>query len=185
MGLQAGALLKQIHAVVPVKRQKNYVAVFRQNISKSIERYVPISTSPNESKIIIDYLTANKKALGNRPRTFLHGDFNTGNLIAKPDGTLGAIDFLAYFGDPWRELCAIPVGEEARPYYQTGLINSYFGGNPPAEFFETMAYQSAFDALTRVSSDDSPEIFEAGCKHIQNIFRWFDHFRNTVPIWYL
>ncbi|MCL2299712.1 MAG: phosphotransferase [Firmicutes bacterium] len=185
VGLQAGALLKQIHAVVPVKRPKDYVAMFRQNISKSIERYVPIGMSPEDSRIIIDYLIANKRALGSRPRTFLHGDYNTGNLILMPDGTLGAIDFLAYFGDPWQELCAISVGEEATPHYQTGLVNSYFDGKPPAEFFEAMAYQSTFDALTRVSPDDSPEVFEIGCKHIKNIFRWFDRFQNTIPTWYL
>ena len=185
MGLQAGLLLQKIHSVVPAKPAEDGKSIFQRNISKEIACHTSIGMSPEESGIVIAYLKDNQNVLGGRPRTFRHGDYHTTNLIVMPDGTLGAIDFLAYYGDPWLDLCAISVGKDANAYYQTGLINGYFDGNPPAEFFAAMAYNFALDALTRVSPNDSPEVFEAGCRHIKNIFLWTDNFRNPVPTWYL
>ena len=185
MGLQAGALLKQIHSAAPVRPPEDGDTLFRQNISEAIARHVSIGMSPDSSRMVIAYLEENRDLPGGRPRVFSHGDYNTGNLIVTPNGTLGAIDFLAYFGDPWREFLAVPVGEETNPHYHTGLLNGYFSGEPPAEFFAVLAYYGAVDALTRVSPDDPPNVLDAGCRHIRNIFRWFDHFQRTVPIWYL
>jgi len=185
MGLKAGALLKRIHSTAPAKPPEDSATIYRRKISEGIACYLPTGTSPDDSKIIVAYLEENLEVLGGRPRVFNHGDYNAGNLILRPDGTLGAIDFLAYYRDPWWELCAIPVGEEATPHYHTGMIHGYFGGEPPTAFFPALAYINAFDALTRVSPDDPLEIFEVGCRHIQNIFQWFDHFKSTVPTWYL
>ena len=185
VGLQAGALLKQIHSAAPVKPPVDGDTLFRQNISEAIARHVSIGMSPDNSRVVIAYLEENRDMLGGRPRVFSHGDYNTGNLIVTPNGTLGAIDFLAYFGDPWREFLAIPVGEETNPHYHTGLLNGYFSGRPPADFFAVLAYFGAIDALTRVSPDNSSDARKAGCRHINHIFQWFDHFQRTVPTWYL
>ncbi|MDR1465240.1 MAG: phosphotransferase [Oscillospiraceae bacterium] len=120
-----------------------------------------------------------------RPSVLRHGDFHAKNLILRADGSLAAIDFVGGCGDPWKDLCAIPVGEEANPFYQTGLMHGYFHGAPPPDFFAALAGYFIEDVRTRLSPADPPDVLDTGCRHIQNILRWFDHFQRAVPTWYL
>ncbi|MCL2159758.1 MAG: aminoglycoside phosphotransferase family protein [Oscillospiraceae bacterium] len=69
--------------------------------------------------------------LDNRPQTFTYGDWNTGNLMLSPDGQIWVIDCGKICGDPWWEFWEISGDAELMPHYYTGLIQGYFGANPP------------------------------------------------------
>jgi serine/threonine-protein kinase len=130
--------------------------------------------------------------LDGRPQTFNHGDFNLSNMIITPDKKIGAIDFNYYnkdHGDPWWEFDP-PLngwGSEVPAHFYTGLLNGYFGGAPPCEFFSLFSFYLAYDALaalcdTSVGEQGEPDDSR---RHMENILRWFDNMQNPVPAWYL
>ncbi|MDR1298905.1 MAG: phosphotransferase [Oscillospiraceae bacterium] len=182
LGIKAGELLQKIHSIPAPDGIEEWLVRFRRKICGHLSGYNVQSEICEQA---IRYLNENERLLERRPQTFNHGDYNPTNIILKPDGTLSAIDFCFVYGDPYWDFCAIPVGKDANPHYQTGLINGYFGSNPPEDLFPVLAYYFATDVLTRVSPDDEPEKYDIECLHIKNILRWFDNFNRVVPSWYL
>jgi serine/threonine-protein kinase len=181
-GLKAGAFLRKLHSISAPDGIEEWCVRFRRKIHGRLSEY---NAQPKICERAIRYLNENEHLLESRPQTFNHGDYNPANIILKSDGTLSAIDFCFVYGDPYWDFCAIPVGKDANPHYQTGLVNGYFGSNPPEDLFPVLAYYFATDVLTRVSPDDEPEKYDIECLHIKNILRWFDNFSRVVPSWYV
>lgn len=45
-----------------------------------------------------------------------------------------------YFGDPWEEFNRIVWCAQLSPAFVTGMMNGYFDGNVPMEFWELLAF---------------------------------------------
>jgi len=190
VGEKAGQLLKQLHSIPAPENQEPWGLRFRRKIQGRVDYYNSAPISSKGGDILVKYLQNNQALLDNRPQTFNHGDYNISNLIISPSGGLSAIDFNYYnlgYGDPWWEFDAYIWGQEPSGYFSMGQINGYFANNPPAYFFEMLAYYMAYGALAALTLTDQGEegTPEEGKTHMENVLKWFDNMSSTIPSWYL
>ena len=190
LGLKAGEMLRKIHTLPAPENAEPWDAWFYRRVQSRIDFY---NTNPIKSEsggLVIRYLQENKHLLVDRAQTFIHGDCNKTNLIAMPNGQIGVIDFDYYnsendHGDPWLEFTSMNWVGEVNPYFNTGVLNSYFDGEPPHDFFEVFAYYLAYDALAELCIEYKYGEPEVGMRHMANILCWLNNLQNTIPTWYL
>jgi len=190
VGVKAGELLCQLHALPAPKDVEPWNSWFFGKVQDRLAFY---QTHPIQSfggDIVARFLQENKAWLNNRPQCLSHGDFNQTNLIVQPSGQVGVIDFNAYnkdHGDPWWEFDPVNWGGEVNAHYNSGLLNGYFAGKPPQEFFRLFAYYNAYCALAALcdSSQHHQGTPDEGRRHLENILGWHDDFTRVTPSWYL
>ena len=191
LGLKAGTVLHKIHTLPAPANAELWDARFRAKVQARIDLYRKHNLESDDGELIIKYLNDRQGLLINRPQTFWHGDYNPGNHMITPGGEIGTFDYNYWnldYGDPWWEFVIIPWGKEPSSYYFTGMINGYFNGNPPPDFFDVLSYYFACDALSALCYTHAGlenELPEDGRQHMQNILRWFDNMQNPVPSWYV
>lgn len=191
VGLKAGVVLRKIHTLPAPVDAEPWDARFLRKIQTREDIYVKHHLESENAEKIIKFLHDKQCLLENRPQTFWHGDFNIGNHMIMPDGEVGTFDYNYWnldHGDPWWEFVVTPWGEEPPAHYFTGMINGYFGNEPPREFFDLLSYYYACDALSALCySFLGMEECEAedGKRHMENILVWFDGMKNSIPSWYL
>jgi serine/threonine-protein kinase len=191
VALKAGAVLRKIHTLPAPDNAEPWGIKFRRKVQMRVDLYHKHELESENGELIVKYLNDNQSVLDSRPQTFWHGDFNVGNHMVMPDGEVGTFDYNYWnkdHGDPWWEFVITPWGKQPPAHYFTGMIDGYFDGAPPSDFFEMFSYYYACDALsalcfTAIGEEcGSPE---DGRQHMQNIINWFDNMQNPVPTWYL
>ena len=190
-GYKAGQLMRRMHALPAPEDAEPWGSRFRKKAQTRIELYKKHQLLATNGNLLVKYLREKQGFLDGRPQVYWHGDMNIGNHIITPEGKVAAIDFNYWnldYGDPWWEFVIIPWGKEPPAYYFTGMIDGYFDGDPPREFFEALAYYYACDALSALCythMGSEPYSPEEGRRHLRNVLRWFDDMNNPVPAWYL
>ncbi|MDR3313201.1 MAG: aminoglycoside phosphotransferase family protein [Oscillospiraceae bacterium] len=133
----------KIHTIPLAKTTQNWATWFGERIDGYLAAYQNHDLQFEGDSVLIAYLENNRKLLATRPECLHHGDYNPSNLIMTPGGEIGVIDF-NYFGrnggDPVWEFCIVPWGEEPQAFFLSGLLNGYYGKEPPAEEFAALAY---------------------------------------------
>ena len=87
-----------------------------------------------------EYIAANRHLLKNRPHCWQHGDYHIGNMMLDRNGKLQIIDFdRSDFGDPWEEFNRIVWCAQKSPLFASGMVNGYFDGSVPMEFWRLLA----------------------------------------------
>ena len=98
LGLKSGELLRKIHSIPAPCGIDNWIVRFNKRLQYWIDKYNAKADIHSETaEMVIRYLKENCSLLDNRPQTFIHGDFNTENIIVMPDGTVRTIDFNVRF----------------------------------------------------------------------------------------
>ena len=97
----------------------------------------------------IAYVRENIDRIRSVPPVYLHGDFQPGNLILRPDGSIGVIDFNRWEdGDPWEEFYKPEsFGVEISIPYCIGQIDAYFDDTVTEDFWRVLAVYSAHASL--------------------------------------
>lgn len=184
LGEKSGALLRPIHRIPAPENAEPWGVRFRRKLMSRISAYDAMPDKHPGTELVRAFLLAHQSLLDDRPQTFNHGDFNAGNLIVAPDGTMRAIDFNAFgggCGDPWWEL-----GESDDPDYLNGQIAGYFGGETPRAYFPLCAYYAAYGALAAVCDTRAGEYGTPadGIARLERALACFDGMRAEVPTWY-
>lgn len=184
LGVQSGALLRQLHALPAPTDAAAWAERFRRKIAARAEAYAALPENHPGADPVRDCLLSRQNLLDARPQSFNHGDYSAGNLIVSPGGKLSVIDFNAYnggYGDPWWEL-----GQDADGDYLNGQLAGYFEGNPPPGYFPLCAYYAAYGALAAVCDTRAGEYGTPaeGIEHLERVLSWFDNMRGDVPAWY-
>jgi serine/threonine-protein kinase len=67
------------------------------------------------------------------------------------------------------------------------MIRGYFGGEPPADFWNLLAFYLSAGALMLVSWAFyiQKDCLEYSIQNANDVLRWFDNMQNPVPTWYL
>ncbi len=176
LGRKAGALLRRLHEMPAPDGVEPWGIRFRRKVQSRIESFDQMQEAPTKGAVMRDYLLAHQALLDARPQTFNHGDYNAGNLIVAPDGTMRVIDFNAYhggFGDPWWEL-----GENEDEDFLRGQLVGYFPDGVPRDFYPLCAYYAAYGALAALC--DAPA---EGTAQIDRVCAWFDGLHTDIPTW--
>ena len=189
LGTKAGQLLKTLHTLPAPEDAEPWGIRFRRKVEGRVRFYRENLEASEDCDCLIRFLQDHQTWLDGRPQCFNHGDYNLSNLIVTPDRQIGIIDFNAYnagSGDPWWEFCSTGWSKPFHSHFHAGMINGYFQGNPPEDFFRFLAYYYAYGALVSVyeayvMDEVDPE---DGQRHVRLVLEWFDGFRRFIPAWY-
>ncbi len=186
LGLEAGRILRRIHALPAPADAQDWEERFNRKMDRKIESYLACPLKVPGGECFIDYIEANRDLLRGRPQCFQHGDYHIGNMMLR-DGEIVIIDFDRYdFGDPWEEFNRIVFCAEASPPFASGMVDGYFGGSVPREFWQLLALYISSNALSSLPwaipfGEDQIRKFTA---QLLAIMDWYDHMKTVVPSWY-
>lgn len=188
LGIKAGEILRQLHSIPAPKEQEEWGSRFNRKTNNKIKKYKECGLKFDGDEKIISYLENNRYLLSGRPQCYQHGDYHVGNMIISPENSLFIIDFNRHdFGDPWEEFNRIVWSATVSPYFATGLINGYFNGTPPIEFFKLLAFYISSNTLSSIywAISFGQEEITIMKNQARDVLSWFDNMNNPIPNWYL
>ena len=186
-GLDAGRMLRKLHTLPAPEDAPDWELRFNAKIDRKIAMYTSCPLRYERDDLILNYLAENRHLLSNRPQSYQHGDYHTGNMMIGRDEKLYIIDFdRDDFGDPWEEFNRIVwCGQEA-PELARGMVDGYFDGGVPMAFWRLLLLYICSNTLSSL-----PWAVPYGEKQVQvmtnqwaDIRRWYRDFETIVPSWY-
>lgn len=190
LGCDAGEYLTRIHSIPAPADQPDWESRFNAKIDRKIQMYAACPIHFEGDRHLLRYIEENRHLLANRPQCFQHGDYHIGNMmLTYEDGQphIVIIDFDRYdFGDPWEEFNRIVWCAQAAPAFATGLVDGYFGGEVPAEFWRLLALYISSNMLSSV-----PWAIPFGegevatmLRQARDVLAWYANMSKPVPAWY-
>lgn len=187
-GLDAGIILKKIHGVPAPADAPDWAARFNAKIDRKIAMYenCPLKYESG-GEAFLNYIAENRYLLDGRPQSYQHGDYHIGNMMIDSRGVLTIIDFdRDDFGDPWEEFNRIVWCAQAAPAFASGMVDGYFDGKVPMEFWKLLALYISSNTLSSL-----PWAIPFGETEIQvmreqaaQVLQWYDGMARVIPSWY-
>ena len=185
-GYEAGEILKKLHSIEAPEDIYEWEEFFNRKMNRKIENYKNCPLQYENGELFITYIEENRHLLKNRPVTYQHGDYHIGNLMIDNTGKLVVIDFNRNeYGDPWEEFNRIVWCVQKAPLFASGMVDGYFGGNVPMEFWNLLALYISSNTLSSLPwaipfGEGEIEVMQ---KQARDILAWYDDMKNTVPKW--
>ena len=186
-GFESGKILGKIHSIPAPEGTAPWSVRFNRKADRKIEIYEACPIKYENGQAFIDYINSHRHLLEGRPLTYQHGDYHIGNMMIGNDGRLYVIDFNRDdYGDPWDEFNRIVWSAQAAPAFATGMVDGYFDGKVPMEFWELLALYISSNTLSSVSwaipfGDGQVKVM---LDQARDVLSWYDNMRNPVPTWY-
>lgn len=187
-GLDAGRILAKIHTIPAPNYAPNWEVRFNAKIDRKIAMYEACELKyESGGDAFLKYIAEKRYLLHDRPQSYQHGDYHIGNMMIDRNGVLTIIDFdRDDFGDPWEEFNRIVWCAQAAPAFASGMVDGYFNGDIPMEFWELLALYICSNTLSSL-----PWAIPFGDKEIQvmrqqaaQVLQWYDGMKNVIPCWY-
>ena len=186
-GVDAGRILRKIHTIPAPHDAPSWESRFGSKIDRKIAMYNSCELKYDSDEAFFEYIENNRHLLCDRPQSYQHGDYHIGNMMIDRKGTLTVIDFdRDDFGDPWEEFNRIVWCAEAAPAFASGMVDGYFDGDVPAQFWKLLALYISSNTLSSL-----PWAIPFGEKEIEvmrnqasKVLEWYDGMKNAVPTWY-
>ena len=186
-GLDAGRILQKIHSIPAPAGVHDWEEYFNRKIDRKLEAYHACPLRYEGGEHFENYLAANRHLLKNRPQCYQHGDYHIGNMMIDSAGVLTVIDFdRDDFGDPWEEFNRIVWCAQAAPCFASGMVDGYFGGEVPLDFWKLLALYISSNALSALpwAIPFGPEEIAVMRRQGAEILSWYDNMTKIVPLWY-
>lgn len=187
-GLDAGRILAKIHTIPAPEDAPKWEERFNAKIDRKIAMYEACELKyETGADAFLDYIASNRHLLNNRPQSYQHGDYHIGNMMIDRTGKLTVIDFEKQDdGDPWEEFNWIVWSAQAAPAFASGLVDGYFDGEVPLEFWKLLALYICSNTLGSLPwaipfGDEEIQVMR---KQAAQVLAWYDGMKNVVPRWY-
>ena len=187
-GLDAGRILAKIHTIPAPLDAPNSETRFNAKIDRKIAMYENCELKyESGGDAFLQYIAENRHLLRGRPQSYQHGDYHIGNMMIAQDGVLTIIDFdRDDFGDPWEEFNRIVWCAQAAPAFASGMVNGYFDGDVPIEFWKLLALYICSNTISSL-----PWAIPFGVGEIQvmrkqaaQVLEWYAGMQQVIPTWY-
>ena len=186
-GLDAGRILAKLHTVPAPADAPDWETRFNAKIDRKIAMYENCGLKYESGDAFLEYIAQNRHLLRGRPQSYQHGDYHIGNMMIDHSGVLTVIDFdRDDFGDPWEEFNRIVWCAQAAPAFASGMVDGYFDGEVPMEFWKLLALYICSNTLGSL-----PWAIPFGEKEIRvmrkqaaQVLQWYGGMKNAVPNWY-
>ena len=188
IGIKAGQMLKQMQALQSSPPSNEWAKACGLKHARYLSAYGDCGMTFEDDELLIRYVEEHQHLLENRPMCFSHDDYHLGNLILGADNELHVIDFQKFRNvDPYHAMCGLIFSARKSPHFATGQVRGYFGGEPPADFWESLALHMAAIAVNFLpySIPFGQKDIDFAYELIRDVMQWFDNMKNPVPIWYL
>ena len=185
-GLDSGRILAKLHTLPAPLDAPDWETRFNAKIDRKIRNYESCPLKYETDEAFLRYIRENRHLLSGRPQSYQHGDYHIGNMMIIGEA-LTVIDFdRDDHGDPWEEFNRIVWCAQAAPAFARGMVDGYFGGSVPMEFWRLLALYISSNTLSSL-----PWAIPFGEKEIQvmryqaaEILHWYDNMNDPVPTWY-
>ena len=186
-GCEAGKILARIHTLPAPDGVPEWEGRFNAKIDRKIAMYRDCPLKYDVDQPFLDYIAKNRHLLCGRPQTYQHGDYHIGNMMVDVDGSLVIIDFdRDDYGDPWEEFNRIVWCAGASPAFASGMVDGYFDGNVPMDFWRLLALYISSNTLS--SLPWAIPFGEGEITTMRNqqaeVLAWYDNMKEMVPTWY-
>jgi len=186
-GVEAGRILSKIHSVPAPSDATDWELRFNAKIDRKIRLYEECPLKYDHGDAFIRYISKNRHLLKARPQCCQHGDYHIGNMMIAQNGQLAVIDFEKEdHGDPWEEFNRIVWSAQAAPAFASGMVDGYFSGAVPMEFWRLLALYICSNTLGSL-----PWAIPFGEGEIQTmrnqaaqVLQWYESMNASVPCWY-
>jgi aminoglycoside phosphotransferase (APT) family kinase protein len=186
-GLEAGRILKRIHSIPAPEGWEDWEPRFNRKIDRKIRQYSECPIQYEGGEAFLETIRENRHLLKGRPQVYQHGDYHIGNIMLDSAGELQVIDFnRSDFGDPWEEFNRIVWCAQKSPLFASGMVDGYFDGSVPAEFWPLLALYISSNTLASVGwaipfGQDQVEVMLSQAK---DVLGWYDNMKTCLPSWY-
>ena len=186
-GLDAGRILARLHTIPAPLDAPDWESRFNAKIDRKIAMYGSCALKYGNGDAFLRYIAENRHLLANRPQSYQHGDYHVGNMMVDVTGQLVIIDFDRNdFGDPWEEFNRIVWCAQTAPCFASGMVDGYFGGQVPMEFWRLLALyicSNTIGSLPWAIPFGEEEVLVMRNQAAQ-VLSWYDQMQNVVPTWY-
>lgn len=187
-GLDAGRILAKIHTIPAPKDTPSWETRFNAKIDRKIAMYESCELKyESGGDAFLSYLAENRYLLRGRPQSYQHGDYHIGNMMIDQDGVLTIIDFdRDDFGDPWEEFNRIVWCAQAAPAFASGMVDGYFNGEIPMDFWRLLALYICSNTLSSLpwAIPFGEEEIKVMRKQAAQVLEWYDGMKSVIPTWY-
>ena len=186
-GIDAGRILAKIHTLPAPQDVPKWEARFNAKIDRKLAMYNACTLKYPGGEAFIRFIEENRHKLNDRPQSYQHGDYHIGNMMIDENAVLTIIDFdRDDFGDPWEEFNRIVWCAQAAPAFASGMVDGYFDGPPPQDFWDLLALYIATNTLS--SLPWAIPFGEGEIQVMQNqaaqVLTWYNSMTQTIPTWY-
>ena len=186
-GLEAGRILSRIHSILAPASQEDWAVRFNRKMDTKIRRYNDCPIKYPKGQAFIDYINENRYLLDGRPQVYQHGDYHIGNMMIDHSGKLYIIDFNRNdFGDPWEEFNRIVWCAQKSSLFASGMVDGYFDGNVPFDFWKLLALYISSNTLSSVywAIPYGEAEVNTMMNQAEEVLVWYNDMTEPVPIWY-
>lgn len=186
-GLEAGRMLKTIHSLPLPFEPEPWSVRFGRKLDAKLRAYDACPLKYEGGARLRSFVVENSRLLEGRPQVWQHGDYHCGNLMFDEEMRLTVIDFdREDCGDPWYEFNRIIWDGRAAPEYARGMVDGYFGGAVPEEFWRLMALYLCQNMLSSLpwAMDFGEKEIRIALENGARVLDWYDGLRTIVPSWY-
>ena len=186
-GLDAGKYLRLIHSIAAPENIEDWESRFNRKIDAKIKKYTECPLKYENGQLFINYINESRHLLKNRPQCYQHGDYHVGNMMIGKDKKLYVIDFNRNdFGDPWEEFNRIVWCAQSAPFFATGMVDGYFDGNVPLEFWRLLALYISSNTLSSLywAIPFGQGEIDTMTNQAKDVLSWYDGMTRVVPTWY-
>jgi len=186
-GLDAGRILKKLHTLPAPEGAEDWEIRFNKKIDRKIAMYEACPLKYEGGEAFLSHIEKSRHLLAGRPQSYQHGDYHIGNMMVDEAGVLTVIDFdRDDHGDPWEEFNRIVWCAQAAPTFAAGMVDGYFGGQVPMDFWNLLALYICSNTLSSLPwaiPFGDGEIATMR-KQAKEILDWYDSMNTVVPGWY-
>ena len=187
LGLDAGVMLKKLHTIPAPADQEIWGVRFRRKALRKIDAYRICPMKFEGGEAMTAYIMENIGLIDGRPQSFQHGDYHIGNMMLSGE-RLVIIDFDRFdYGDPWEEFNRIVWCAQASPRFASGMVDGYFEGAVPEEFWRLLALYISSNMLSSVSwtIPFGRRETDVMLRQAADVLEWYGGMKNFVPKWYM
>ena len=186
-GLDAGRILKRIHSLPAPADAEGWDTRFNKKIDRKIAMYESCALQYEGGEAFLRHIAKSRYLLNDRPQSYQHGDYHIGNMMVDDTGVLTIIDFdRDDHGDPWEEFNRIVWCAHVSPAFAAGMVDGYFGGEVPMDFWDLLALYICSNTLRSLpwAIPFGEDEIDTMRKQAKEILDWYDNMNTTVPSWY-